>query len=539
MTSPPPTDRPPNNQPAIRQGALSASREPFVPPRQVLDMVSGRFLDPGTALAVKGVRPRSTVYVGPRLIVSMTPDAAEVIQRLQTVADSLGWEATVHPDDETQPRALSDARDVVPGVIRLDLTVKDEKATIAPDGWILLQNARATYGIEAMSRVGLDHIVLLRSIGANPFHQASPFHHASPFHQASPVGETVSDAVSTYGAPGSGGRQPVAYAGPAPRRRVTSEINGRRPVVATLDTGCGKHPWLNEVVTRGPALDDTPIGYVDDATDPETWFDQVGALDGGIDALAGHGTFIAGLIHQGCPDADLVTWRIVGSDGPVVESDLVQALRGIAELARRHRDGEEGGLAIDVFSLSMGYYHETPEDLLFDPTMYDILRLMGECGVAVVCSAGNDATARPMFPAAFAPWADGKGGVAVSKDVVPVTSVGALNPNGTDALFSNAGPWVRAYAPGAAVISTLPPSFEGGLEPVARTEAYMRVRESIDPDDFAGGFAVWSGTSFAAPLFAGRLAARLVDGVDPAHDDRATAVERAWKALTGVTDLTP
>ena len=59
----------------------------------------------------------------------------------------------------------------------------------------------------------------------------------------------------------------------------------------------------------------------------------------------------------------------------------------------------------------MGYYHETPEDLLFDPTMYDILRLMGECGVAVVCSAGNDATARPMFPAAFAPWADGKGGV--------------------------------------------------------------------------------------------------------------------------------
>ena len=44
-----------------------------MPPRQVLDMVSGRFLDPGTALAVKGVDPRSTVYVGPRLIVAMTP----------------------------------------------------------------------------------------------------------------------------------------------------------------------------------------------------------------------------------------------------------------------------------------------------------------------------------------------------------------------------------------------------------------------------------------------------------------------------------
>ena len=118
-------------------------------------------------------------------------------------------------------------------------------------------------------------------------------------------------------------------------------------------------------------------------------------------------------------------------------------------------------------------------------------------------------------------------------------SVGALNPNGTDALFSNAGPWVRAYAPGAAVLSTIPPTFEGGLEPAARSEAYQRIRESIDPDDFGGGFAVWSGTSFAAPLFAGRLAAQLVDRVDPDKDDRAAAVERAWQALTGITDLTP
>ena len=194
-------------------------------------------------------------------------------------------------------------------------------------------------------------------------------------------------------------------------------------------------------------------------------------------------------------------------------------------------------MPVDVLNLSLGYYHETPEDLLFDPTMYRILRRLGECGVSVVCSAGNDATARPMFPAAFAPWADGKGGAEVAKDVVPVVSVGALNPNGTDALFSNAGPWVRAYAPGAAVMSTLPP-FQGGLEPAARSEAYMRVRESIDPDDFTGAFALWSGTSFAAPLFAGRLANSLVDRIDPAHDGRSDAVERVWQALTGVTDLT-
>ena len=94
--------------------------------------------------------------------------------------------------------------------------------------------------------------------------------------------------------------------------------------------------------------------------------------------------------------------------------------------------------------------------------------------------------------------------------------VGALNPNGTDALFSNAGPWVRGRAFGASVMSTLPP-FQGGLQPMARVEHGGEVRESIDPDDYTGGFALWSGTSFAAPLFAGHVAAA-VGSIDPAHD---------------------
>jgi subtilisin family serine protease len=308
--------------------------------------------------------------------------------------------------------------------------------------------------------------------------------------------------------------------------------------VATLDTGCGEHAWLDGVVTRGPKLDDEPIGYVDDPSDPEKWFDQVGALDGGIDPLAGHGTFIAGLIHQGCPDADLVTWRIVGSDGPVVESDLVQALRGVAELARRHRDGEKGGLAIDVFSLSMGYYHETPEDALFDPTMYAILEEMARAGVVIVCSAGNDATSRPSFPAAFCRWSDDSGPIPFDPTIAPIVSVGALNPNGTDALFSNAGPWVRTYVEGASVVSTMP-AFRGGYEPVARTIAFDRIREAIDPDDFTGGFAVWSGTSFSAPIMAGDIAAELVGALEPVGEvaTGAAAVATAWNAVSTCTGM--
>jgi len=148
-----------------RQSALSAQREPYVPPGYVLDQVSGRVLDPGTALAVKDVRPRSTVYVGPRLLVSRTGDTATRIRQLQEVAEGLGWLATVHEADED---GVSDEEDARLGVVRLDLTVQDERATIAPDGWVLLQNARAIHGLDAMSRVGLDHIVLVRSIDPTP-----------------------------------------------------------------------------------------------------------------------------------------------------------------------------------------------------------------------------------------------------------------------------------------------------------------------------------------------------------------------------------
>ena len=188
----------------------------------------------------------------------------------------------------------------------------------------------------------------------------------------------------------------------------------------------------------------------------------------------------------------------------------------------------------------MGYYHETPKDALFDPTMYEILASLGRNGTVVVASAGNDSTARPSFPAAFAPWSNGYAPLPLDPHAVPIVSVGALNPNRTSvALFSNTGYWVRAYELGAAVVSTIPTGFQGGWQPAARTDAWGHVRESIDVDDFSGGFAVWSGTSFAAPVLAGKIAAFFDDAA--AHSEKAgdpaAAIDQVWTALEKLTPI--
>ncbi|UUT36550.1 S8 family serine peptidase [Microbacterium elymi] len=137
-------------------------------------------------------------------------------------------------------------------------------------------------------------------------------------------------------------------------------------------------------------------------------------------------------------------------------------------------------------------------------------------GTTIVCSAGNDATDRPMFPAAF-PGEDG---------CAPMLAVGAKNPNGrTVALFSNTAPWIDLYARGVSVLSTFP-AFNGGAQAVTRRDAHGKERDSLDPDDFTGGFAVWSGTSFAAPLVSGSIAARL-DALDEGADAAARAAASA------------
>jgi hypothetical protein len=487
---------------------------------EVLARHNARVLDPTTAVLVAGQSPiQTTVYIGNKLIVSGRADAA-TLDALDQAAAANGVVVVREPLRTTRHDRLTDiARSVdhpeaavlFPVVVDL---VPAPGGAVTVDAWSVLQSFRTILGgnTAAQRQVGLDHLLT-----------------AAPHVLGSPFNPTGSTPTSSYGRPGSGGRMPVTWRGPMPARDPGR--SDRRPVVAVLDTGCGQHEWFDGVVGRNAAFNGTPLGLHDPGDDPEVTGVIYDPLEGELDSDAGHGTFIAGLIRQACAEADILAIRVMASDGAVAEHLLVESL---TLLALRQQAAQSSGDAtgiVDVVSLSLGYYHEQAGDAAADHPLLEPLTALGRLGVALAVAAGNDATSRAMFPAAFYPH---PGGEVTSFDpaALPIISVGARNPNGSIALFSNAGKWVTCFRSGANLVSTFPP-FNGSEEPTNR----WGERATIDPDDYSSGFGVWSGSSFAAPLLAGELAQALVESGSLSTLDRAASVTRGWAAITTTTEV--
>ncbi|GAA0904490.1 S8 family peptidase [Virgisporangium aurantiacum] len=481
--------------------------DPALPPPDVLARARARVLDPATATRFDRQVLRPTVYVADELLV-LRSQVDRVSGFLVEAAKALGM----------GPQELREGRSSDSGLVMRFIPLP--KRAVEVDAWEVLQRARQL-ALEAgadLRGVGLNHLMSVGAFGPVPYDSPQPY-----------------DPAYSPGSPYAD----LAYSGPRPvalplvnkpargkKRERDLEHVGRRPVVAVVDTGCGSHPWLNHGVYRETLGSMGTVAGGNTFDQAEQLGNALGRLDGMRDPFAGHGTFICGLVRQACPEAEIVSLPIVSSDGNNDKGALAAALNRILDLIKA---GVIAG--VDVVSLSMGSYLEEEDDpnlpwrlppssgdgtgdsdeedrqQVLDVLLDAIQKLTDE-GIVVVAAAGNDGTTRKFYPAAF---------VELDGTQLPhnaVLSVGALNPNRSSiTLFSNGGSWVKAWDVGVAVVSTMPDKYQHSLHARARTidQETGAARESVDEDDFTGLFAIASGTSYAAPVMAGRIAGAIYD----------------------------
>ncbi|MGI9052103.1 MAG: S8 family peptidase [Ilumatobacteraceae bacterium] len=276
--------------------------------------------------------------------------------------------------------------------------------------------------------------------------------------------------VGTDGSSGTPGFAPPlevdSTARPAlPPRHVASPLRlpGHRPPhVLVLDTGLRtrqgrpEHPALQNCLVHDGWLDRSTTGRFDDEDEADD--DHRGQLD----TQGGHGTFISGIIRQGCPDAVVHHSGVLTSYG---DGDHASLAHAVERALARSGDG------YDVVVMALGTY-AVGDDVA---AMHQVIDRLLATSV-VVASAGNDSTSRPYYPAALP----------------GVIAVGALGEDGR-AAFSNFGSWVAACAPGIDVVSTFFCDFDDRRPDRSGVDRYR-------------GWARWSGTSFAAPQVAAAIA---------------------------------
>ncbi len=199
---------------------------------------------------------------------------------------------------------------------------------------------------------------------------------------------------------------------------------------------------------------------------------------GQLREYAGHGTFVAGLVRAMAPACDLHVLNFaVDKDFPgggVLESQLVAQL----DAALAHSP------LPDLINLSAGC--PTRLDLplrSFEVWRGDLLARTPESDLVLVAAAGNNSSPGRFYPASF-DWAVG---------------VGALDYNGKVSSFSNFGLSVDVFALGRNLVNAFP---MGDYTCQEKPNAGDRRK-------FTRMLARWSGTSFAAPLVTGLIAAEM------------------------------
>jgi len=238
--------------------------------------------------------------------------------------------------------------------------------------------------------------------------------------------------------------------------------------VAVIDTGIAEarrgDGWLSGVAR---VADGSPTGANIDLLDADP-------ADGYLDVSAGHGTFVAGIIAQVAPGAEITAHRALTTSGTATDIQVACALiRAVRENAQ-------------VVNLSLGtetYFDEPPVALTAALDVVREIETTRGWESVIVAAGGNGGGTSPVWPAAF--------GRVVS--VAGLTS--ALRPS----LWSSRGHWIDVSTVGEGLVST-----------------YVSGRQSPDvvaePQQFLGDpWARWTGSSFAAPQVAGAIARAMTE----------------------------
>ncbi|MEU5874890.1 S8/S53 family peptidase [Glycomyces sp. NPDC047369] len=477
-----------------------------------LDRHGGRVLLPGQVVRTAGrSAPVGTIYRYDRLLVDesvINDDAAR--RRL---------EGAIRPTGLSLESQAANPVVAGSGPYRVPV-VSTHGDQAAVDAWSLLQRLKtdtsdASLPEDLLAKVRLEHLMICSRAGGPSVGTGEP-----------PLPGPHKHSI---------GRIPVDMVAPMPERKKLD----RRLRVAVLDTGVpSSHPAF-DISDRSEGKDtfvvvdhafQTRLGQHNDSPAPpldDPWDGPVHepTLLGEVATHFGHGTFITGLLRQMSPDVQVYSLRVVHNDGLSYEHEIIGALHHVADQIEAARGGDAEAFPVDVVVLATGYVDEASDDIPGGWMGGAVDRLI-KLGVPVVAAAGNQSSDRPFYPAAFAAHEQ-------PENAAPILSVGALNPNLEIAMFSNEGPWVSCYATGAGLVSTYPCEAAGSLEPERRAKSTMRnrFRESYDFDDFSSGYAVWSGTSFAAPVAAAYLLNAIAESGVEEIQDPVKAAERAHAAL--------